>query len=134
MREDDLWNMIPLDVQLFTGEVTGRRLRELAESWMTASASAPIEQKGGYFTRQAGMNIIARINNPDGFRVEQLFIGRRPYKPDRRYSVVFGGQQVAPKDIGLKRLGPPARDVLRDYLARHDPVRAELTHDRYIWV
>ena len=129
----DLWNMLPLDVPVFTLRLTGRELRDLIEKWMADSATAPINQKGGYFTRQSGMNVVARINNPDGYRVEELFIDGRPWRADSLYSVAVGGQQDIGANVGRdrQRVGT-AQAIVRRYLVK-GPARAELTHDKFIW-
>lgn len=131
----DLWNMVPLDVPVFTLELTGQELRRLAEQWMASAATSPIDQKGGYFTRQLGMNVMARINNPDGYRVEELFIAGKTYDPERSYRVVVGGQQDV-RGVGRNRqqLDASALTILKGYLGQQSPVRADLTHDKFVWI
>ncbi|MHB9146668.1 MAG: bifunctional metallophosphatase/5'-nucleotidase [Symbiobacteriia bacterium] len=132
---NDLWSMVPLDVPVFTLELTGQELRDLTEQWMAGAATAPIDQKGGYFTRQVGMNVMARINNPDGYRVEELFIAGKPYDPELPYRVVVGGQQdVRGAGSNRRQLDSSALDILRWYLGRSSPVQADLTHDKFVWI
>lgn len=130
--ERDLWDIVPMKVDLFTASISGQDLQAAAESWLTSVMTAPLSQMGGYVTRQLGAHIIVRINNPDGFRIEGMYIGDKPIDFMHMYQVVIAGEQV--KKHLPANWTPLALDLhtaIRDKLKK-GPVDAKLTHDKWI--
>lgn len=132
ITEQDLWDMVPLPVQLFASDMTGLAIREAVELWLTHVMTTPMSQKGGYVTRQLGMHVIARINNPDGYRVQEIEIGSHPLQPDTLYHVVIAGEQIKKDLPGQWTVLPlDLHAVLRKGLA-HGPIDCSLTHDKFV--
>ncbi|PWI56929.1 bifunctional metallophosphatase/5'-nucleotidase [Sulfoacidibacillus thermotolerans] len=132
LTEQDLWDMVPFQVQLFEAHITGLELRAAVEKWLTNVMTTPLSQKGGYVTRQLGMHVIARINNPDGYRVQEIEIGGKPLDLTMKYHVIIAGEQVK-KDF-LANWTPLPQDlhtVVRSALAK-GPIHSPLTHDKFI--
>ena len=98
-------------------------------------AHDPYEQMGGYLKRMAGAKAYVRVENPRGHRIQRMYVGDGPIRPERTYQAVFvTAQGVAPK-FGTNRsdTGDKAIDVLRQYIAGHDLLDARL-RDTYVLV
>ena len=124
----DLWQMIPTNPELFTIELTGSEVvRMLEKSIERTFAGDTLRQQGGYLMRFAGMRAVVRLNNPAGFRVQQLEISGAPVSLSSEYVVVAAGEQSVEKRDGRKPAGVRAVDSLRSYLATHRPADMPLT-------
>ncbi|MCY0876990.1 MAG: 5'-nucleotidase C-terminal domain-containing protein [Firmicutes bacterium] len=132
LYERDLWDMVPMKVNLFTSAIQGSTLLAAAEAWLTSVMTTPLKQQGGYVTRQLGAHIIVRINNPDGFRIEAMYVGDQPIDLQRMYWVVIAGDQVKQHLSGeWTPLELDLHTVIRNNL-RKGPINAGLTHDKWI--
>lgn len=129
----DLWQMIPTNPPLSLVEMTGARIREQIEANLEqVFAAQALQQQGGYVIRVSGLQARVRVNNPKGARVQELEIAGSPVRADRVYRVaVAGGQDI--KNIENKTdTGKRAIDVLCEYFQKHSPIRAELTHTKFV--
>lgn len=132
LYERDLWDMVPMKVDLFVASIKGYALQAAAEAWLTSVMTTPLGQTGGYVTRQLGAHIIVRINNPDGFRIEAMHIGNTPIDLQSTYKVVIAGEQVKQHFTGdWTNLQLDLHTVIRSKLKK-GPVDASLTHDKWI--
>lgn len=117
----DLWQMIPTNPELVIMKLTGAELRRMLEQSLARTfAGDALRQKGGYVMRFSGMHAVARLNNADGTRVQNLEIGDAPVDPDREYVVATAGEQSVDMREGRTMTGVRALDSVRAFLAsRH---------------
>lgn len=135
ITEEDLWQMVPTNPELFTAEMTGEQIRQTIEqSLNSVYAGEALRQKGGYPIRFSGLSAVVRLNNPKGARVAQLDIAGNPYSPDRLYTITAAGEQDI-KHAGNKRsVGTNAVGALRLYLQKHSPVAPQLTYAKLVTI
>jgi hypothetical protein len=88
----------------------------------------PYRQMGGYVKRCMGVSLYCKIENPAGFRIQELFAGGRRLDPDAVYHVAFITGQGVPQEYGTDRtdLDITAIEALERYLSG-GPARAELS-------
>ena len=126
---NDLWNIIPTNPLVETVELTGSEMRTMLEENLERTFSAnAYEQMGGYVKRCRGLTLYAKIENPPGSRVDQLFVLGAPVDPERVYKVAFVTAQGVPPRFGRNRktLDVRAIDALRGYLGSEP---AEIRND-----
>lgn len=125
----DLWNIIPVDPPVMTCRLTGDELREMLEDNLERTfARDPYDQMGGYVKRCMGLNLYFKVENPRGTRICELFVGGKQVRPDESYDVCFVTEQGVPAKYGSDReaLDIHAIEALQRYLAKNNPVRADL--------
>jgi sulfur-oxidizing protein SoxB len=126
---NDLYNIAPMNPSVSTVELTGEELLMMIEENLERTLSSdPYQQMGGYVKRCLGLKVYFKIENPNGHRIQRIFVGNEEIKPDKYYTVAFITEQAVPKKYGRNRENRRERiiDELRTYLARHRPLRAEL--------
>jgi S-sulfosulfanyl-L-cysteine sulfohydrolase len=126
---NDLYNIIPMNPPVSTVEITGAELMEMLEENLEKTFSCdPYNQMGGYVKRCLGLNVYFKIENPSGLRIQKLFVGNEEIQPDKYYPASFVTMQGVPPKYGRNRKDQSKRtiDALREYLATHLPVSAEL--------
>ncbi len=126
---NDLYNIIPMNPPVSTVEITGAELMEMLEENLEKTFSSdPYQHMGGYVKRCLGLNVYFKIENPSGLRIQKLFVGNEEIQADKYYSATFVTMQGVPPKYGRNRKDQSKRtiDVLREYLAKHLPVNAEL--------
>ena len=131
---NDLYNIIPMNPPVSTVELTGEELVMMLEENLERTFSCdPFKQIGGYVKRCLGLNVYFKIENPPGHRIQKIFAGREEVRPGQYYTAAFVTPQGVAQKYGRNRENRSERtvDVLRKYLTRHHPVRAEL---RGTWV
>jgi hypothetical protein len=91
-------------------------------------ARDPYRQMGGYVKRCLGLNLYFKMENPAHHRIQELYVGGRPVKPDAVYSAAFVTTQGVPAKYGTARqaLDVRAIDALKKYLNTHNPAQADL--------
>ncbi|MFP4546109.1 MAG: bifunctional metallophosphatase/5'-nucleotidase [Methanomassiliicoccales archaeon] len=122
---NDLWNMVPVDPPVSTVELTGREIWEMMEGNLERTFSRdPYARMGGSVKRCAGLNLYFKVENPSGWRIQEMFVGGKPLDPRERYTAAFVTEQGVPKGVGVDRRDLPLRaiDALRDHLEKHSPV------------
>jgi len=125
---NDLWNIIPVNPQVSTVEITGRELRAMMEENLERTfARDPYDQMGGYVKRCMGINLYCRLENAPGLRIQEFFAGGKRLDPDAVYQAAFVTSQGVPANYGENRevLDTSAVEALERYLAR-GPVSADL--------
>ncbi len=130
----DLWNIVPTNPPISTTDLTGAELREMIEANLERTFAAdPYQQMGGYVKRMAGVQAYLKAENPDGHRVDRLFVEGRPLEDDHVYRCAFITEQGVPARFGSnrRRLGVHAIDALRSRLERpwpgpHPPIESAL--------
>ncbi len=129
IRINDLWNIIPTNPPVSVCEITGAELWEMMEENLERTFSRdPYKQMGGYVKRCLGLNIYFKIENPEGTRIQQFFVGGRPLDWSETYTVCFVTAQGVPEHYGRNRrdLDLDAIEALERYLKNRDPISAEL--------
>lgn len=124
---NDLWNMIPTNPPLVTVELTGAEVTTMLEENLERTFAAdPFQQLGGYVRRCRGLTLLAKLENPRGQRIQQLFVGNEIIDPDRTYVATVATPQAVPPRFGRNRreVGMDAVAALRHHLARHRDVGA----------
>ncbi|MEA3403599.1 MAG: bifunctional metallophosphatase/5'-nucleotidase [Armatimonadota bacterium] len=125
----DLWNIIPVNPPVSTCTLTGAELREMLEENLHRTFAAdPWEQMGGYIKRCAGLTCYFKAENPEGARIQELFVEGRHVRDDDEFDVAFVTTQGVPAKYGWDRedLDLRAIDALRDHLAEASPVEPAL--------
>ena len=126
---NDLWNIIPTNPPVSLCEITGIELWEMMEENLERTFSRdPYLQMGGYVKRCLGLNIYFKVENPKGKRIQEFFVGGKRLDRTKLYSACFVTTQGVPAHYGTNRrnLDVDAIDALKQYLAKHDSVSAEL--------
>lgn len=89
---NDLWNIVPSNPPVSITDLTGGEIREMLEDNLENTFSAdPYAHMGGYVKRCLGVNIYAKIENPKGARIQELFVQGEPVRADRIYHCHFTG-------------------------------------------
>lgn len=132
ITEADLWNWLPMRLELKRGEATGAQLRRYWERELEqVLATDPGKLFGGWLPRVAGMSVDFKLHAPAGERVAEVFIGDEPVDDDRLYSLAAGHRPGAPNDSVhrveqcqvVDLLGMTTHDAVKQYLRRHSPIR-----------
>jgi 2',3'-cyclic-nucleotide 2'-phosphodiesterase (5'-nucleotidase family) len=126
---NDLWNIIPTNPPISVCELSGAELWEMMEENLERTFSHdPYKQMGGYVKRCLGLNIYFKVENPEGKRIQEFFVGGERLDQSKTYSVCFVTSQGVPERFGQNRqdLDVDAIEALRQYLGKHERVSAEL--------
>lgn len=126
---EQLYNIVPVNPALFTVELSGDEIWNMLEQSLEQVFSRnPYDQVGGYVKRCLGLNCYAKIENPPGQRVQELFIRGEKARPDQTYSAVFITTQGVPEKYGHNRqkLNTRAVEVMRRYLQEAGPATVNL--------
>jgi sulfur-oxidizing protein SoxB len=126
---NDLWNVIPVNPPVSTCNLTGEELWSMMEENLERTfARDPYEQMGGYVKRCMGINLYFKMENPEGHRIQELFVRGKRVQPRQVYDTVFVTSQGVPSKYGADRraLEIDAIEALRRYLAGNALIEAEL--------
>ncbi len=130
----DLWNWLPIPLELKRGEATGAQLRDYWERELqNVLADDPAQLFGGWLPRVAGMTVDFLRHAPAGARVQQVYVDGVPVEDDGRYVLVAGHRPGAPADAvhrvrschSVELLGLTSHDAVEDYLQRHSRIRSD---------
>lgn len=126
---NDLYNIIPMNPPVSTTELTGEEIMIMLEENLERTFSCdPYQQMGGYVKRCLGLKVYFKIENPNGQRIQKIFIGDEEIQPNRYYTAAFVTPQGVPQKYGRNRENLSERiiDSMRKYLTTHRSVNAEL--------
>jgi 2',3'-cyclic-nucleotide 2'-phosphodiesterase (5'-nucleotidase family) len=134
VTEADLWDWLPIPLELKRGEASGAQLRRYWERELqNVLADDPAQLFGGWLPRVSGMTVDFERYAPAGDRLRGASLSGRPLEDDRRYSIVAGHRRGAPAEsvhrvhgcqsVGL--LGLTTHDAVEQYLRRHSPIRSD---------
>lgn len=129
ITEGDVWNIVPANPPVSVVQLTGRDLRQLYEDNLESTfASDPWKQQGGYLKRCRGLELVIKLENPHGHRVQAIASGGTRVRDDAHVSVAFLGEQAVPRAVGAARreTGITAVEALERYLRRHRSVDVSL--------
>ena len=115
----DLFNIIPVNPEVSTVELTGEEIINMLEENLERTFSAePMKQMGGYIKRCLGISVKMRIENPNNHRIQQIFVGDEPLIKDKIYKSAFVTMQGVPEKFGKNRqnLSVMAVEAIQIYL------------------
>jgi len=115
----DLYNIIPRNPVISTVEITGQEIWNMLEENLERTFSAePVKQMGGYVKRCAGLFVKMRIENPNGTRIQQVFVADKPLARDGVYKAAFVTTQGVPEKYGKNPQNLPIKavDAMAQYL------------------
>lgn len=123
----DLFNIIPMNPNVSTIELTGEEIMQMLEENLERTFSGePMKQMGGYIKRCLGIHVKMRIENPNGHRIQQIFIGEEPLRKEQTYKAAFVTVQGVPEKLGRNRqnLSITAVDAMAAYLVNKPDYKA----------
>lgn len=129
LTEWDLWNIVPANPQVSVVTLTGGQLRELFEQNVEATfACDPWEQRGGYLKRCRGVELLLKLENPAGHRIQQLTVGGERLSDGDTVKAAFLGEQAVPPQAGRDRrsIGITAVDALAQFVRAQKTVTPAL--------
>ncbi len=112
ITEWDLYNIIPMNPPVSTVDLTGLEIIEMLEENLERTFSPhPMNQLGGYVKRCLGLKINMRIENPKGYRIQEIFAGDEPLDKNQYYKTSFVTSQGVPEKFGRHRAEMPINAV-----------------------
>ncbi|RPI65432.1 MAG: bifunctional metallophosphatase/5'-nucleotidase, partial [Ignavibacteriales bacterium] len=115
----DLFNIIPMNPVVSMVQLTGNEIIDMLEENLERTFSSdPRKQMGGYVKRCLGLHVKMRIENPKGYRIQQILIGEEPLIKDKTYEAAFVTVQGVPEKFGKNRLNLSIKavDAMEEYL------------------
>ncbi|MCW3991242.1 MAG: bifunctional metallophosphatase/5'-nucleotidase, partial [Candidatus Bathyarchaeota archaeon] len=101
---NDVWDIVPTNPPVSVCELTGEALWRMMEENLEHTFSRnPYMQMGGYVKRCFGLNIYFKVENPEGKRIHDLFVGGKRLDKRQTYSTCFLTTQGVPAQYGSKR-------------------------------
>jgi 2',3'-cyclic-nucleotide 2'-phosphodiesterase (5'-nucleotidase family) len=131
ITNDFLWNMLPVDSQAKTGEITGQQVWDWLEKELhNVFAKNPAQRFGGWVVRFAGMEINFTAGNEMGERLNWVKIKGTSIDLKKWYTVVACEREGDPDNTlcrvenvsKARKLGTSLHEIMRAYLAAHSPV------------
>lgn len=125
---EDVYRIIPEDPPVSIVRLTGQEIRDMLEENLEHTyAKNSLDQMGGYLKRALGIKAWIKLENPEGQRIQELFLAGAAVDPQRVYHVAFVTGQGVPEKYGRVRkdLDISAIQALRELLAR-EPFADEL--------
>lgn len=132
LTEWDCWNIVPANPPVSVVTLTGRQLRELLEQNVEATfACDPWEQRGGYLKRCRGIEMLLKLENPVGHRIQQLTVRGERVGDEQTVDAAFLGDQAVPPTVGTGRraVGVGAVEALKQYVRVQGTVTPALRGD-----
>ncbi|MHC1759142.1 MAG: bifunctional UDP-sugar hydrolase/5'-nucleotidase [Negativicutes bacterium] len=126
---NDLYNIIPMNPPVSTVELSGAEIWTMLEENLEKTFSRdPFRQMGGYIKRCLGLTAYFKIENPDGHRIQKLFIGDDEIVPEQYYVAAYVTVQGVPGKYGRRRENRAEKSIeaMQAYLTKHRPLYAEL--------
>jgi 2',3'-cyclic-nucleotide 2'-phosphodiesterase (5'-nucleotidase family) len=101
---NDLWNIVPTNPPVSAVGLTGAEIITMLEANLESTFSAdPFGQRGGFVKRFRGLTVNAKLENPKGNRIEQVFTRHGRVDPEAIYPVAFITAQGVPASMGSQR-------------------------------
>jgi 2',3'-cyclic-nucleotide 2'-phosphodiesterase (5'-nucleotidase family) len=129
ITKQDLWNIIPVNPPISVCDITGKELMEMIESNLKHTFSRdPFNQMGGYVKRCYGINVYFKIENANGLRIQEFFVGNERLREDTLYDACFVTTQGIPAEYGKnrKKLNINAIEALENYIKENSPVNPKI--------
>lgn len=131
----NLWNMIPVNEPVKTGEATGKQIKEWLEQEMhNAFAQNAIERFGGWLVRFSGMKVRFNSQNEKGERIQSITVAGEPMQDDQYYTISACLRSGEPLETLCRMQGATnveikeytIHEVMEEYLTKFSPVSPEL--------
>ena len=117
---EQVFTLLPFDNVLVTMRLEGKQVLEILEQ------NARLEHG---ILQMSGVEIRYDVTEPAGFRVREVYVGRRSLDPDKMYTVTtidflaVGGDAFSLFKEGRDIVyGTALRDVIVSYLEKHSPI------------
>lgn len=131
ITEGYLYDMLPVNSQVRTGEATGLQVMEWLEKELkNVFASDAAERLGGWVVKFKGMKVEFRAFDETGKRVISVMVGNDPLDLQKIYTICACEREGDPPDMlcrmtkvkNAKNSPYALHDVLKEYLVTHSPV------------
>jgi S-sulfosulfanyl-L-cysteine sulfohydrolase len=131
----DIWNMLPVNENVKTGQVTGQQIRNWMEQELhNVFAEKPLERFGGWVIRFSGMELTFKANAPKGERVQSITVGGKPLDLRREYTMAACRRTGEPDHVlcrmpnakNPKVLDYTVHDVMEEYLKKNGTVSPKI--------
>lgn len=100
----DLYNIVPMNPLISTVEMTGQEIIDMLEENFELTFSAnPMKQMGGYCKRTMGLQMKFHIENPRGYRIEEIYYKDEHLKKNKVYKVAYITEQGVSSKYGTNR-------------------------------
>lgn len=100
----DLYNMVPMNPVISLVDLTGQEIMDMLEENLERTFSAkPMEQMGGYCKRYLGLQIKFHIENPYGYRIEEIYHNGERLKKEKVYKAAYITEQGVSNKYGSNR-------------------------------
>jgi S-sulfosulfanyl-L-cysteine sulfohydrolase len=135
IKKEFLWNMLPVDSEAKTGQISGAQVWEwLEKELQNAFAKEPAKRFGGWFVRFAGMEVNFTIAKEFNKRLNWVKIGGQPLELAKEYSIVACEREGDPNDTicRIEKVKNPRllsifmHQLIEEYLKIHSPVSPKL--------
>jgi sulfur-oxidizing protein SoxB len=126
---NDLWNIIPTNPPLSLCEITGEELWAMMEENLEHTFSCDAyQQMGGYVKRCLGLNMYFKVENPEGRRIQEFFVGGTRLDRSKTYTACYVTEQGLPRRYGSRRqtMDINAINALTHYLEKHEDVETRI--------
>lgn len=99
-----LYNLAPMDPEITTVKLSGDEIWQMIEENLERTFSRdPFQQMGGYVKRCGGMTTYFKAENPNGTRVQEIFVGPEKLDRSQMYTASFITMQAVPEKYGSDR-------------------------------
>ncbi|TFF97659.1 MAG: bifunctional metallophosphatase/5'-nucleotidase [Promethearchaeota archaeon] len=125
---NDVWNIVPTNPPISVCDISGEDLWNMMEENLENTFSRnPYNQMGGYVKRCKGINIYFKVENPNGKRIQEFFIGNDRLNLKKNYKASYLTEQGIPKKYGFNHhnLDIRAVDALHNYIKQNSPIKIE---------
>lgn len=135
ITRENLWNMVPVNEPVKTGEATGRQIKEwLEEEMHNAFAKNATERFGGWLVRFSGMEVNFNSQNNKGERIQSITVDGKPMEDDHYYTISACLRSGEPLETLCRMQGAvnveikdyTIHEVIEEYLAEYSPIAPEL--------
>ncbi len=128
LTDADLWNLLPMDLRMKSGWITGQELRAYFENELeTVYSKDPWKLNGGWGARASGLTLVFKAQADYGQRVVSIKVNDQEIEPDGRYTIAGcerPGEAIDmicrhPGTHEVKLLGQSVHEALALYLRSH---------------
>jgi len=124
---NDIWNIVPTNPLVSVCKLSSLELLKMMEENLEHTFSRnPYMQMGGYVKRCAGINIYFKVENPEGKRIQEFFIGGKSLEKGKTYTACYLTAQGVPSKYGTekKNLELKGVEVLAEFIEKKSVVIA----------
>jgi 2',3'-cyclic-nucleotide 2'-phosphodiesterase (5'-nucleotidase family) len=101
---DALYNLAPMDPEITLVDLSGKEIWEMLEENLERTFSRqPFGHMGGYVKRCAGMTMFFKAENPNGSRLQDVFVGSARIQAEHSYRAAYITMQAVPSKYGTNR-------------------------------